>query len=77
MAEDIEAIVKREVDAARKILREDGIIASQKAIQEKLAKHFPDDPEPGNDDPKPPDKKPEPEPGQPEKKRGIWWGDNV
>jgi hypothetical protein len=77
MAEDVEALVKREVEAARKILREDGIIASQKAIREKLDKHFPDEPEPGSDDPQPPDRKPEPEPSQPEKKKGIWWGDNV
>lgn len=77
MAEDIEAIVKREVDAARRILREDGIIASQKAIQEKLSKHFPDEPEPDDGKPKPPDKKPEPAPSDPAKKPGLWWGDQV
>lgn len=72
MAEDVEALVKREVEKARRILRDDRIMG-------KLGKHFPDEPEPEPDDgkPKPPDKKPEPENGQPEKKPGVWWGDQA
>lgn len=72
MAEDVEALVKREVEKARRILRDDRILG-------KLGKHFPDEPETVPDDgkPKPPDKKPEPEDGQPEKKPGVWWGDQA
>lgn len=78
MAEDIEEIVKREVAAAREILRSDGIIASNKALKEKLDRHFPDDPEPNPDAPQPPKKKDEPEkPDTPERKPGLWWGDSV
>ena len=69
MADDVEAMVKREVAEARRILREDKLLA-------KLNKHFPDEPDPEPDDgkPKPPDKKPDPEPGA-EKKPGLWWGE--
>jgi hypothetical protein len=69
---DVEALVKAEVEKARRILREDKVLG-------KLNKHFPDEPETEPDDgkPKPPGKKPEPEDGVPEKKPGIWWGENV
>jgi hypothetical protein len=77
MADDIEAMVKREVAAARAILREDRLLASHGAIKAKLDKHFPDEDE-GTDDgkPKAPPKKETPETG-PAKKPGIWWGGAV
>jgi hypothetical protein len=77
MSEDVEAIVKREVAAARAILREDKLIASHGALKAKMDKHFPDEEEVTDDGkPKPPDKKPTPEPGT-DKKPGIWWGGTV
>jgi hypothetical protein len=69
MADDpTEAIIKREIAAARRILREDRVLA-------KLDKHFPDEPpvDPGAP-PAPPKKDP---PADPPKKSGIWWGDQA
>lgn len=74
MAEDVEALVRKEVEKARRILREDKVMV-------KLNKHFPDEPETTEDEdpsiPKPPARKTEPETGQPEKKPGIWWGEQA
>jgi hypothetical protein len=76
MAEDVEALVKKEVAAARAILREDKLLASHTALKTKLDKHFPDEAEtPDDGKPKPPDKKDTPETGEPERKPGIWWGE--
>lgn len=80
--EDIEGVVKREVDAARAILREDRILLSNKQIMERLDKHFPeespntDPPEPGSDPEKPPAPEPKP-PKETPKKRGLWWGEQT
>jgi hypothetical protein len=75
MTPEEKAEIKREIEEARRILREDHIIVSQKAIQEKLAKHFPDEPEPPDPTgPNPPKRKAEPnEPPKP--KPNLWWGD--
>lgn len=68
MSDPTEDIIKREIAAARQILREDRLLA-------KLNKHFPDDPPPHDpkDGPPPPD--PKDPPADPPKKRGIWWGE--
>jgi hypothetical protein len=66
MAEDVEALVKKEIAEARRILRDDKVLA-------KLNKHFPDE-EPDDDKPKPPPKKDNPETKEPAKRPGIWWG---
>lgn len=67
--EPTEDVIRREIAAARQILREDRILA-------KLNKHFPDEPvhDPKNGPP-PPDPK-DPPTGPPERK-GIWWGDTT
>lgn len=84
--EDIEGVVKREVDAARAILREDRILLSNKQIMERLDKHFPEEsPQSGDPEPEPSsgsggEKPPAPEPKPPKetpKKRGIWWGEQT
>lgn len=63
-----EDIIKREIAAAREIIRSDRIMG-------KLNKHFPDEPEgEGDGNPKPPKKKDEPDPTPP-KRGGLWWGD--
>jgi hypothetical protein len=67
MADDpTEAIIKREIAVARRILREDRVLA-------KLDKHFPDEPPVDPDAPPAPPKKDPP--ADPPKKGGIWWGD--
>jgi hypothetical protein len=74
-----EDVIKREIAAAAKILREDGHAVRLSAIEAKLDKHFPDEPE-GDDDPngpKKPDKKPEPSPSGTKPRGGIWWGESV
>lgn len=66
MADDpTEAMIKREVAAAREIIRSDKILA-------KLNKAYPDEPPADpNAPPAPPKKEPGPEPV----KRGLWWGE--
>lgn len=61
-------LIREEIAEARRILREDRVLA-------KLNKHFPDQAEEDEDDglPKPPPKKDKPE--EPPKKRDAWWGD--
>ena len=67
---------KREIDAAVKILREDGIMVSLRGLAEKLDKLLPA--EPKDDEPtegKPPPKT-EPKPSTEENTRkSKWWGD--
>ena len=65
MAEPTEAIIKREIAAARRILREDKILA-------KLGKAFPDEPV---TDPNAPPAPPPKDPPEPKKPRGVWWGE--
>lgn len=67
MTDPTEAVVRREVAAARRILREDRMLA-------KLSKAFPDEP-PVDPAAPPPDKKPDP--GKPPEtaRKGLWWGD--
>lgn len=71
--------IAAEIAEARRILREDKILSGQKAIHEKLSKHFPDEPSPGNPEPPtgvPPAPDPK-DPPQPQKKKGAWWGDQL
>lgn len=78
MTPEEKAEIKKEIAEAQRILREDGIIASNKAIMEKLQKHFPDEPaEPVNpNEPQPPPRKDDPNaPPQPPKSK--WWGDSL
>jgi len=77
MADDKE--IQEKIREAARILREDGHSVRLKAIEDKLAKHFPDDPPEGSEgsegDPKPPPKKEEPnESGEGrEAKKSGWW----
>lgn len=75
-----EEVIKREVAEAARILREDGHSVRLAAIEAKLNKHFPDEPDPGKVDPnappEPPDKKEPPaDPTGKKKPSSIWWGD--
>jgi hypothetical protein len=66
MADDpTEAAIRKEINRARQILREDKILA-------KLGKHFPDEPVTDPDAPPVPPRK-DPEPGP--VRKGLWWGD--
>jgi hypothetical protein len=81
MANDpTEEVIKREVREAARILREDGHATRLSAIETKLNKHFPDEPdkpEDGNPNgPKTPDKK-DPATSSEERRRGIWWGEAI
>jgi hypothetical protein len=70
--------IKAEIAEARRMVREDKILAGQKAIHEKLSKHFPDEPTspepPEGTPPAPPAGDP---PTDPPKKKGVWWGDAI
>jgi hypothetical protein len=84
MSDPTEDMIKREVAAAAKILREDGHSVRLAAIEAKLAKQFPDEPEPGSGEPpaddgkpKAPPKKDAPAPSGGGKRPGLWWGDAV
>ena len=73
-----EEMVRREIAEARRILREDGLLLTQKEILARFDKHFPDEtPEDESGDPKPPKRKESPETAQPEEKSGIWWGNKL
>lgn len=67
MSEPTEATIKREIAAARRILREDRILA-------KLNKAYPDEPPA---DPNAPPAPPRKDPPEPKVKQGIWWGENA
>lgn len=75
--------IAAEIAEARRILREDKVLAGQKSISDKLAKHFPDEPaEPGGGDPPNTGVPPAPEPVvKPDpsttKPRSRWWGDSL
>lgn len=78
MSDDVEAMVKREIAAARRIIQEDRLLKSHGEIKAKLDKHFPDEVETEEDGkPKAPDKKPEKETSAGDRKPGIWWGGAV
>jgi hypothetical protein len=61
-----EAMIRREVDAARRIIREDKIIG-------KLNRVYPDEPpaDPEGQPPVPPKK----DPAEPPVRKGLWWGE--
>lgn len=65
--------IKAEIAEARRMVREDKLLASHTRLQAKLDKHFPDEPaEPPEGAP------PAPEPHDPEppkKPTSKWWGD--
>jgi hypothetical protein len=63
--EPTEDIIRREIAAARQIIRDDKILS-------KLGKHFPDKPETDPDAPPVPPKK---EPEEPPVRKGLWWGE--
>ena len=66
MTDPTEALVRKEVARARKILREDRVL-------EKLNKAYPDEaPEEDPNGPTPPAKQP---PKEQPKRRGLWWGE--
>lgn len=68
-----EEMIKREIKAAREILREDRLIKSHGEIRERLDKHFPDNSKgTGDDPPKPPDPVP---PKEQPKRKSLWWGE--
>jgi hypothetical protein len=65
MPEDpTEAMIKREIAAARRIIREDKMLA-------KLSKVYPDEPPADPDAPPAPPAK---DPADPPVRRGLWWG---
>jgi hypothetical protein len=82
MADDVEGIVKREVAAARAILREDRILKSHAQLHARFDKHFPEESEGNNPESSTndPDKPPAPQAKPPQaaktddKPKGIWWG---
>lgn len=61
--EPTEALVRKEISRARRILREDLVIG-------KLNKHFPDEPPVDGNPPAPPVHDPAPPPAR----KGVWWG---
>ena len=65
MTEPTEAIVRREVARARRILREDALLG-------KLSKAFPDEPPADPNAPPAPEKQP---PKEQPKRKGVWWGE--
>jgi hypothetical protein len=69
MSEPTEALIRKEIQRARKILREDLLLG-------KLGKAFPDEP-PGNPNPPggPPAPPPVPPKDPPAAKKGLWWGE--
>jgi hypothetical protein len=67
--------IREEIREARRIIREDKIIVGQKAIHDKLSKHFPD--EPIIPEGTPPSPEPIPPSDVPPKKKGKWWGDAI
>jgi len=70
--EPTEAIIRREIAAARRILREDKILRSHSEMRERFDKQFPVAPEGTPQPPKPGDPKPpKPEGGR----KSLWWGD--
>lgn len=71
--EPTEDIIRKEVAEAARILREDGHSVRLGKIEEKLNKHFPDEPEPAN--PLTPPKGDPKKSG--EKRSSLWWGDQV
>lgn len=70
--EPTEDIIRREITAARKILREDKVLSAHRELMTKLTPPEPGDPpkDPGN----PPAPEPK-EPAEPPAKRGVWWGE--
>jgi hypothetical protein len=69
--------IQAAIDEARRIVREDKVIAGQRELYARFDKHFPAaDPAP---DPANPNQPPAPEPADPPdpapKKKGIWWQD--
>jgi hypothetical protein len=71
--EPTEAIIKREIAAARRILREDKVLASHAALSERIDKHFPAA-EPPADPSNPPPPPRKDEPADPPPKTSLWWG---
>ncbi len=74
--EDIDAMVAREVKAAREILREDRLTKSHQELRDRFDKQFPERTDPDESDkPGTPPKKTEPDQSSATtKKPGIWWG---
>ncbi len=73
-----EEMVKREVAAAAKILREDGHALGLKALHDKIDKLLGGTSDESDDstEGKPPPKSEDPKPsaGEKQKKKGLWWG---
>lgn len=73
--EPTEAIIRREIAAARRILREDRVIKSHSEMRERFDKQFPPDPVAPEGTPQPP-KPGDPKPPKPEGgRKSLWWGD--
>jgi hypothetical protein len=79
---DLDPAIKAEIAEARRIIREDKLIASHKEIRDRFDKHFPADD--GNDSSNPdpaanPNQPPAPEPQDPPEpepdRKSRWWGD--
>jgi hypothetical protein len=79
---DIDPAIKAEIAEARRILREDKLIASHKELRDRFDKQYPPDPaaDPPQDPPNP-DQPPAPDPKDPpadppsEPRKSKWWGD--
>lgn len=68
-----EDMIRKEIAAARRIIREDKLIKSHGELRERLDKHFPDNSKTGDDGPpKPPDPVP---PKETPKRTSLWWGE--
>lgn len=72
--EPTEEVIRREIAAARRILREDKLIASHAALTARLDKHFPEAPE-GTPQPPAPAAQGKPAGGDVKARRSVWWGD--
>lgn len=70
--EPTEEIIKREIAAAREILRSDRHHAAISGLTERFDKHFPAEPENPEGTPPAPKAKPPAEPAAP--KASLWWG---
>lgn len=66
--------IQAAIDEARRIVREDKLVASHREIRDRFDKHFPPEtPEDPNVPPAPDKKDPPPDPP---KRKGVWWPDD-
>lgn len=73
--EPTEEIIKREIAAAREIIRSDRHHAAITGLTERFDKKFPADPEAPEGTPQPPKPK-DPPADPPPVRRSVWWGES-